>query len=90
MGISKNTRSGTLEGILVPNTNIKPKSVEVSTQALKFSFTLITPESNSNIICFCFLTQFNRILIDLCCSAFPFCRNYENSKRANITNIWIR
>jgi hypothetical protein len=54
MGTSKNTRSGTLEGILVPNTNIKSKSVEVSTQALKFSFTSIIPEPSQILSAFVF------------------------------------
>ena len=51
IGTSKKTSSGTFEGLLVPNTHIKSKSIEVSIQALNFSFTSITPGSNSKVNC---------------------------------------
>ena len=42
---------GTFEGLFVPNTQLKSKLLEVSTHALKFSFTSIMPVSNSNVNC---------------------------------------
>ena len=45
-------QQNTLEGLLVPNTQLNSKLIEVSTHALNFSLMSITPETNSNVTCF--------------------------------------